>query len=52
VFEERSSTDEFWHLADPSRGLLVRLPRAGGQSHISTDDGKTWRSLYDVTLLK
>lgn len=36
-------------IEDAGRGLWVRLPRMGGQSHWSSDGGKTWRELYAVT---
>lgn len=49
TFDELESPAEVWLLADRSRGMLIRLPRAGGQSHLSTDEGLSWRSLYRVT---
>lgn len=47
-FEETRRDDEFIYLNDSSRGYSIRLPVAGGNSALSADGGKTWKSLYEV----
>lgn len=42
---------EAFILHDPSRALMVEIPRAGGMSRISADAGATWRPLYELTRL-
>ena len=48
-FEEAAVSERGFLLHDASRGLHLRLPRAGGQSAVSSDGGRTWRDLYVVT---
>jgi len=49
TFEEsrRDTTHIFLH--DSSRGFTIRLPVTGGRSSLSTDTGKTWQPLYQLT---
>ncbi|PKN54791.1 MAG: hypothetical protein CVU56_24750 [Deltaproteobacteria bacterium HGW-Deltaproteobacteria-14] len=49
TFDQAAASKRGFLLYDPSRGLHLRIPRAGGQSAISSDGGVTWRDLYVVT---
>lgn len=48
-FVERASDDDAYVLDDAGRGLLIKIPRAGGTSWLSTDGGTTWRRLYELS---
>lgn len=48
-FVEPRRDDKWIYLYDAGRNFTIRLPIKGGRSFLSTDDGKSWRPLYDVT---
>jgi hypothetical protein len=47
-FEELVRDEQFIFLKDADRGFTVRIPVRGGESKISSDNGTTWRKLYDL----
>ncbi|MEO5803383.1 MAG: WD40 repeat domain-containing serine/threonine-protein kinase [Verrucomicrobiota bacterium] len=47
-FEELKRDGEVIVLKDASRNFRIQIPIKGGMSKLSTDDGKTWRDLYEV----
>ena len=51
-FAEAGRDKEWIRLFDSSRGMALRLPVGGGWCSWSTDDGKTWNSLYRVDKAK
>ncbi|MCX5746600.1 MAG: hypothetical protein NT062_29335 [Proteobacteria bacterium] len=48
-FVERDGEhDDRFELEDAARHLRIRIPRAGGMSTLSADEGVTWAPLYEV----
>jgi len=47
-FVETESRDDSYVLDDAGRGLMIKIPRAGGTSSLSTDRGATWRPFYQL----
>ena len=52
LFEEIRRDSDFIYLRDDSRGYSIRLPITGGNSAISSDQEKSWQTLYQVELQK
>ncbi|MFC1793808.1 hypothetical protein ACFL3Q_09510 [Planctomycetota bacterium] len=48
-FVESRRDDKWIYLYDAGRNFMIRLPIKGGLSSLSTDEGKSWRSLYRVS---
>jgi tetratricopeptide (TPR) repeat protein len=48
-FEEIKRDGEIILLKDTGRNFSIRIPIRGGISELSTDDGRHWRNLYEVT---
>jgi len=48
-FEESRRDDTWIYLYDAGRNFTIRLPIKGGRSSLSTDNGKNWRPLYNIT---
>ncbi len=48
-FVESRRDDGWIYLYDAGRNFTIRLPIRGGRSSLSTNGGKSWRPLYDVT---
>jgi len=48
-FAELRRDYEWIYLYDAGRNFTIRLPIKGGRSSLSTDDGRSWRPLYEVT---
>lgn len=49
TFAESARNDRSIVLQDKERGVTIQLPVSGGTSSISTDDGKTWSPLYEIS---
>lgn len=47
--ERKSPRPDAYLLEDVDRHMLIQIPRAGGASTLSTDNGATWRTLYNVS---
>lgn len=48
-FVESRRDDTWIYLYDAGRNFTIRLPIKGGRSSLSTDNGKNWRPLYNIT---
>jgi hypothetical protein len=51
-FVEKSVDNEYYYLKAINRNIEIRIPRLGGQSQISTNEGQTWRNFQTMTKLK
>ncbi|GAB4401164.1 MAG: hypothetical protein OHK0053_23510 [Microscillaceae bacterium] len=49
-FSEKEATPDYYYLQAIGRNIQIRLPVSGGQSHLSTDQGLTWRMFQRVEL--
>jgi hypothetical protein len=47
-FKELVRDDEWIFITDRSRGYTIKLPRKGGMSKLTGDDGAHWQDLYVV----
>jgi hypothetical protein len=47
-FEELVRDDDWIFIKDRSRGYAIKLPRKGGMSKLTGDDGAHWQDLYAV----
>lgn len=47
-FEESGQDEHHYFLLDPARNMTIKLPKAGGQTYWSMDNGQSWNPLYPV----
>jgi hypothetical protein len=49
-FTEKGQDSEYYYLKAINRNIEIRIPYQGGQSHLSTNEGQTWRIFQMMTL--
>lgn len=51
-FTEKLKDDTYYYLKSVNRNIEIRIPVDGGESQLSTDEGKTWRRFQAMKLLE